>query len=34
LAPAMLTWLLQRHMRHSVDQTNIEGLEASMAEHG
>ena len=34
LAPAMLTWLLQRHMRHSVDQSNIEGLEASMAEHG
>jgi len=34
LAPEMITWLLTEHMRHSIDQANIEGLEASMAEHG
>ncbi len=34
LAPQMLQWLLQRHMRHAIDRANIEGLEEVMAQHG
>jgi hypothetical protein len=34
LAPRMLEWLLFAHMRHAIDQANIEGLEAGLAEHG
>jgi adenylate cyclase len=34
LAPRMLDWLLQRHMRHAIDRVNIEGFEQTMAEHG
>jgi len=34
LAPEMLHWLLQRHMRQAIDQVNIEGFEQTMAEHG
>jgi adenylate cyclase len=34
LAPRMLHWLLQRHMRQAIDKVNIEGFEQTMAEHG
>jgi adenylate cyclase len=34
LAPRMLQWLLQRHMRHAIDKVNIEGFEQTMAEQG
>ncbi len=34
LAPLMFQWLLQTHLRRSIDRANIEGLEESMSEHG
>lgn len=34
LAPLMFQWLLQTHLRRSIDRANIEGLEGSMNEHG
>jgi adenylate cyclase len=34
LAPLMFQWLLQTHLRRSIDRANIEGLEGSMKEHG
>jgi adenylate cyclase len=34
LAPRMLQWLLQRHMRQAIDKVNIEGFEQTMGEHG
>jgi adenylate cyclase len=34
LAPRMLEWLLVEHLRHAIDQANIEGLEAGLAAHG
>ena len=34
LAPVMFQWLLQTHLRRSIDRANIEGLEESMNEHG
>jgi adenylate cyclase len=34
LAPRILQWLLQRHMRHAIDTVNIEGFEQTMAEQG
>jgi adenylate cyclase len=34
LAPRMLEWLLVAHLRHAIDQANIEGLEAGLAEQG
>ncbi len=34
LAPLMFQWLLQNHLRRSIDRANIEGLEGSMNQHG
>lgn len=34
LAPLMFQWLLQNHLRRSIDRANIEGLEGAMNEHG
>ncbi|HSL35444.1 MAG TPA: adenylate/guanylate cyclase domain-containing protein, partial [Arthrobacter sp.] len=34
LAPRMLQWLLFAHLRHAIDQANIEGLEAGLAAQG
>lgn len=34
LAPAMFMWLLQNHLRRSIDRANIEGLEEVMSSHG
>lgn len=34
LAPRLLLWLQQRHLRHAMDAANVDGLEAALAERG
>ncbi|HEX6287337.1 MAG TPA: adenylate/guanylate cyclase domain-containing protein [Acidimicrobiia bacterium] len=34
LAPPLLLWLFNRHLRHAIDQANIDGMERELVAHG
>ena len=34
LAPPLLLWLFNRHLRHAIDRANIEGMERELVAHG